>query len=205
MHNEAMSRRIRRTVAGAGPALAITLGLVVATACSGGSAATTAPGGGSSAGPAASQDAGATQAPAASQAPGAALDVCSMLSIADVKTVTGADTTATVESTSGWADWVAGQCWWNNANMSVRFSLDLGTPASIAKSSSPTAAEQLALFKVAMKGFGDVVDVPGLGDGAVYVAGFLVATKGGSMVQVYATALTQDQVIALGKLAVAKL
>ena len=56
---------------------------------------------------------------------------------------------------------MAGQCWWNNTDMSVRFSIDYGTPASIAKSSSPTAQEQLDLDRLAFKGFADYAEVRG--------------------------------------------
>ena len=136
---------------------------------------------------------------------GAALDACSLLTPAEVKQVTGADTTAAVETTSGWADWVAGQCWWNNADMSVRFSADYGTPASIAKSSSPTAQEQLDISKLAYKAFGDVEDIPGLGDGAVFAAGMVVAIKNGSMLQLAGFGLDKQKTIDLAKLALARL
>ena len=135
---------------------------------------------------------------------GAAVDVCSLLTTAEVKEVTGADTKAEVESTSGWADWVAGQCWWNNADMSVRFSLDYGTPASIAKSTSPTAQEQLDISRVAYKGLEDFAEVPGLGDGAIYAAGMIFAIKNGSMLQVAALGLDKEKAIALAKAALAR-
>jgi hypothetical protein len=136
---------------------------------------------------------------------GAALDACSLLTLAEVKQATGADTTAAVETTSGWADWVAGQCWWNSADMSVRFSADYGTPASIAKSSSPTAQEQLDVSKLAYKAFGDVEDIPGLGDGAIFAAGMVTAIKNGSMLQLAGFGLDKQKTIDLAKLALARL
>jgi hypothetical protein len=150
------------------------------------------------------QDATAAAATAA-PANGSALDACSLLTPAEVKQVTGADTTAEVETTSGWADWVAGQCWWNNADMTVRFSADYGTPASIAKSSSPTAQEQLDLSKLAYKAFGDVEEIPGLGDGAIFGAGMVTAIKNGSMLQLAGLGLDKQKAIDLAKLALARL
>ena len=136
---------------------------------------------------------------------GAAVDACSLLTTAEVKEVTGADTKAEVESTSGWADWVAGQCWWNNADMTVRFSLDYGTPASIAKSTSPTAQEQLDISGLAYQGFDDLAEVPGLGDGAIYAAGVIFAIKNGSMLQVAGWGLEKEKSIALAKAALARI
>ena len=136
---------------------------------------------------------------------GATADACSLLTTAEVKQVTGADTRAQVQSTSGWADWVAGQCWWNNPDMTVRFSLDYGTPASIAKSTSPTAQEQLDISRLAYAGFDDFAEVPGLGDGAVYAADMLFTIKDGSMLQVAGLGLDKEKSIALAKAALARL
>jgi hypothetical protein len=89
--------------------------------------------------------------------------------------------------------------------MSTRFSIDVGTPASIAKSSSPTAQEQLDLSKLAYKGFDDYAEIPGLGDSALYAAGMVTAIKDGSMLQVAAFNLDKDKAIELAKLAMARL
>jgi hypothetical protein len=183
----------------------LALGTVMALgACGGGAATTGAPA--TDGAPGTSQP-GQTAAAAVTTPPanGATLDACSLLTPAEVKQVTGADTTAAVETTSGWADWVVGQCWWNNADMSVRFSADYGTPASIAKSSSPTAQEQLDISKLAYKAFGDVEDIPGLGDGAVFAAGMVVAIKNGSMLQLTGFGLDKQKTIDLAKLALARL
>lgn len=181
--------------------LALALATVVA-GCGGGASGTPA-GGGASQAPAASAPsteatpATGTEATPASGA-GAAVDVCSMLSPADVKAVTGADTTAAVEGTD-WADWVAGECWWNSADLKTRFSIDVGTPASIAKADPATAQEQLDLSRMAYQGFGKIEDVAGLGDGGFYVAGFVVAIKNGSMLELTALNMPKDQAIALAK------
>jgi hypothetical protein len=136
---------------------------------------------------------------------GAVVDACSLLTIAEVKAVTGADTTAEVETTSGWSDWVAGQCWWNNADMTVRFSLDYGTAASIAKSTSPTAQEQLDITRLVFGGYDDYADIPGMGDGALYGAGMAFVIKNGSMLQVAGFGLSKEQTIDLAKAALARL
>jgi len=193
--------------------IAIVVGAGMVAACSGGgstaapaSAGAAATAQAPSTAPADSAAPAETQAPAVTQAPagGATVDVCAMLSAADVKSITGADTTAAVESTS-WSDWVAGECWWNSSDMSVRFSVDVGTQASIAKSTSPTAAEQLALEKMVLQGFGNVEDISGVGDGAIYGSGFLTAIKGGSMIEIFALTPKKDQLVAIAKLVLAKL
>lgn len=186
---------------------ALALGVVTALSACGGGAAPATAGTAATSQPEATSEPEATSAAEATAPPaaGAAVDVCSLLTTAEVKDVTGADTKAEVETTSGWADWVAGQCWWNNADMSTRFSLDVGTPASVAKSSSPTAQEQLDISKLAYKAFGDVEDVPGLGDAAIYGAGMVTAIKNGSMLQVAGLGLDKQEAIDLAKLALARL
>ena len=89
--------------------------------------------------------------------------------------------------------------------MSVRFSADYGTPASIAKSSSPTAQEQLDLDRLAFKGFADYAEVPGLGDGAIFAAGMVTPIKNGSMRQLAAFNLDKQKAIDLARLALARL
>ena len=80
--------------------------------------------------------------------------------------------------------------------------VQVGTPASIAKSSSPTAQEQFDLTKMAMGG----EDVPGLGDAAVHGAGFLFVRRGGSFVTFNSVSFpgVKDQLVAIAKLLVAK-
>ena len=178
----------------------LALGAVMTlSACGGGAAATA--GAGATSQPQQTAAADVTAPPAN----GAAIDACSLLTTAEVKDVTGADTTAEVESTSGWADWVVGQCWWNNTDMSVRFSIDIGTPASIAESSSPTAQEQLDISRLVYKALGDVEEIPGLGDGAIYGAGMVTAIKNGSMLQLAPFGPDKEKAIELAKLALARL
>ena len=174
-------------------------------ACGGG-ASTTADTAGT-AGPAATSEPAATDAAEATVAPdaGGTVDVCALLTTDEVKGVTGADTKAEVESISGWADWVAGQCWWNSADLSTRFSIDVGTPASIGKSSSPTVEEQMELSRLVQKAFGDVTDIPGLGDDAFYGSGTLFAIKNGSMLQLFGLNMDKETATELAKLALARL
>jgi hypothetical protein len=179
-------------------------GVLTLGACGGGASVTTNPG---TAGPAATSGPAATDAAGATVAPdtGGTADACALLTTDEVKGVTGADTKAEVESTSGWADWVAGQCWWNSEDLTTRFSLDVGTPASIAKSSSPTTKEQMVISRLVYKSFDDYADVPGLGDDAFFGAGMLFAVKNGSMLQVAGLSMDKAKATELAKLALARM
>lgn len=156
--------------------------------------------------PAATDDAGgaAEATPAATQGGSGAMDVCSMLSAADVKAIVGKDMTAGQQEGASLPDWAVAQCWWDTADMSIRFSVDVGTKDSIAKSTSPTAKEQLEISKMAFGAFGKVEDVA-LGDGAVWSGGFVLAIKGDSMMQLYGLNLDKATAVALAKLIVDKL
>ena len=189
----------------------LAVGVLTLGACGGGAAATAGTVGTSgpdaTSEPGATSEAAETAATEATVAPdaGGTVDACALLTTDEVKGVTGADTKAEVESTSGWGDWVAGQCWWNSADLSTRFSIDVGTPASIGKSSSPTVEEQMEISRMVQKAFGDVTDIPGLGDDAFYGSGTLLAIKNGSMLQLFGLNLDKETATALAKLAVARL
>jgi hypothetical protein len=172
-------------------------------ACSGGGTAapgsgTAAPGSGAPAAtpPAQSAAPGATQAPAG----GATVDVCALLSVADVTAITGKETTA--EAGEPTEDWSAGECWWSGADFNPRFGVTVGTPASIAKSTSPTAKEQYDLSKLAFGGASPDL-ISGLGDEAFFGSGFVFAYKGGTFVE--ALGIPKDQLISILKLVLAKL
>ena len=176
--------------------LAIVVGAGMIAACSGGG--TAAPGSDApvATSPAESVAPGATQAPAG----GTTVDVCALLSVADVTAITGKVTTP--EAAPPAEDWSAGECWWNDESFSVRFGVTVGTPASIARSTSPTAKEQYDLSKLAFGG--DSPDlVSGLGDEAVFGSGFVFAYKGGTFVE--ALGVPKDQLVAILKLVLAKL
>ena len=148
-----------------------------------------------------------TQAPNANQAPAGGgadrIDACALLSWADIETITGTDTTM-FRPLSGQADWVAGDCsWFNSAGWTSLFDIAVGTPASIARSSSPTARELYDRMKVAALAGKDEVDIPGVGDVATYGNGILVAIKGGSLVE--ARGIPKDQLVEIVKLVLAKL
>jgi len=177
--------------------LAIIVGAAMVAACSG--SGTPAPG--SSGQPAATSPA-QSAAPGATQAPtgDATVDVCALLSVSDVTAITGKVTTP--EAAPPTEDWSAGECWWNAENFNPRFGVTVGTPASIAKSTSPTAKEQYDLSKLAFGG--DSPDlVSGLGDEAFFGGGFVFAYKGGTFVE--ALGLPRDQLIEILKLVLAKL
>jgi hypothetical protein len=172
------------------------VGAGTVAACSGGG--TPAPGSGQpqASGPAQSSAPDATKAPAGA----ATVDVCALLSVADVTAITGKETTPEPDEPS--EDWAAGQCWWNDAKLSVRFGVTVGTAASIAKSSSPTAKEQYDLSKLAFGGASPDV-IPGVGDEAVFASGFVFAYKGGTFVE--ALGVPKDQLVEIVKKVLAKL
>ena len=185
--------------------VALAAGAIVLGACGGGASATA--GAAGTSGPDATSGPAETAATEVTVAPdaGGTVDACALLTTDEVKGVTGADTKAEVESNSGWADWVAGQCWWNSEDLTTRFSLDVGTPASIAKSSSPTTKEQMEISRLVYKSFDDYAETPGLGEDAFYGAGMLFAIKNGSMLQVAGLNMDKEQAIELAKLALARL
>ena len=195
-------RRFHAVPAWPRPLLAIALGAGMVAACSGGSS--TAPGANAGQGsdaPAASSPA-ESLAPDATKAPGgaSAVDACTLISTDEVAAIVGQP--VTIEPVEADQDWSAGECWWNSESMDVRFSVDVGTPASVAKSSSPTTKEQLDLFKIASMA-PNAVDVRGVGDAAAFGNLMLVAIKGESMVEVYN--LPQDQAVAVAKVVLPKL
>jgi hypothetical protein len=182
--------------------LAGLVGAALLTGC--GDGATSAPG----ASGAAPTNAVATPASADTAAPGETkaptgadtVDVCSLVTTDEVAAIVGKP--VTIEPVEANEDWSAGECWWNSETMDVRFSVDVGTPATIAESTSPTTKEQLELFKIASMA-PNAVDVSGVGDAAAFGNLLLVATKGESMVEVFN--LPQDQAVAIATLVLAKL
>jgi hypothetical protein len=183
--------------------LAIVLGAATFAACGGGG--TAAPGGGTAApasgAPAASAPA-QSAAPATTQAPagGGTVDVCALITTDEVAAIVGKP--VTIEPDTASEDWAAGQCWWNGESFNPRFGVTVGTPASIAMSTSPTAREQYDLSKLAFGGQSPDL-VSGLGDEAFFGAGFVFAYKGGTFVQ--ALGLPKDQLVEVVKLVLAKL
>ncbi len=143
-----------------------------------------------------------TATPGETKAPTGAdtVDVCSLITTDEVAAIVGKP--VTIEPAEASEDWSAGECWWNSEKMDVRFSVGVGTPATIAKSTSPTTKEQLELFKIASMA-PNAVDVSGVGDAAAFGNLILVAIKGESMVEVFN--LPQDQATEIAKLVLAKL
>ncbi len=195
------SHRSHTPLAGTRFLLTVVLGAGLVAACSGG--ASSAPGGTATPGgeaPGASTPASA--APGATQAPAGAgtVDVCALVTTDEVAAIVGKP--VTIEPTTATEDWAAGECWWNSDTMDVRFAVVVGTPATVAQSSSPTTKEQLELFKIASMA-PNAVDVSGVGDAAAFGNLMLVATKGESMVEVFN--LPQDQAAEIAKLALARI
>jgi hypothetical protein len=132
---------------------------------------------------------------------GTGFPACALLTPDQVSKILGAGgIQARPMPNSGWA---AGRCAWNAAGSG--FSISVGTAASIAASgdpATPDAAAKLAQFKQQAS---TPRDVPGIGDGAVVAAGGIAAVKGGSYLQVANLGLTEDQLIEIAKLAIARL
>ncbi|MEI7742671.1 MAG: hypothetical protein WCK58_02845 [Chloroflexota bacterium] len=174
--------------------------------------------GGSGATPVPTQSAAATLAPegtddAAATTPadepteaaaGGTFDACTLLTIDEVKQITGAVTTAGPEGTD-LADWVAGSCWWSSSDMKVRFSLDYGDKASIAKSSSPSVQDQFDVTKAVYVAMANATDLAGVGDKAIAWDGGAYAIKGDKAILLTAIFNTRDEAITILKAAIAKI
>jgi hypothetical protein len=176
------------------------LGAALLAGCGGG--ATSAPGASGAVPTGATETSAPTSAAAETPATGGtdSVDACALITTVEVAAIVGKP--VTIEKAAADQDWAAGECWWNSETMDVRFSVDVGTPASIAKSSSPTTQEQLDLFKIASMA-PNPVDISGVGDAAAFGNLMLVAIKGGSMVEVFG--LAQDKATAIAKLVLANM
>ena len=191
------------------PAILLAAIVLAVAACGGGGAATPAPTRSAAAttSPGATAEATETAAaggPTEAPAVGGAFDACKLLTTDEVKSITGAATTAGPEG-SDLADWVAGTCWWNSADMKVRFSVDYGSKASIAKSSSPSAQEQFDITKAVYGTMGKVEDLSGVGDKAFAWDGGAYAIKGDKAILVTTIFSSKAEAIAILKAAVAKI
>ena len=186
------------------PAILLAAILLAVAAC--GSAATPSQTQSATGAPGTTEEAGETAAAEElTEAAGGTFDACTLVTIDEVKTITGAATTADPEG-SDLADWVAGTCWWTSADMKVRFSIDYGDKASIAKSSSPSVQDQFDITKAVYQAMASKVeDLTGVGDKAFAWDGGAYAIKGDKAILVTALFNSKDEVIAILKAAVAKI
>jgi hypothetical protein len=143
--------------------------------------------------------------PTEAPAPGGTFDACKLLTIDEVKSITGAVTTADPEGTE-LADWVAGTCWWSSADMQVRFNVDYGDKASIAKSNSPSLQDQFDITKAVYQTLGtNLEDLSGVGDQAFAWDGGAYAIKGDKAILVTAIFTNKAQAVAILKAVLAKI
>lgn len=129
-------------------------------------------------------------------------DACALLSAVDLTKIVGGDTPSTKAMLS--VGWVAGGCAFSSHGSS--FVVSVGTADSIRQAGDPTAMDakaKLALFKASATS--TPRDVSGIGDGAVLAPTGIAAYKGGTYVEVMNLTVTNDQLITIAKLLVAKL
>jgi hypothetical protein len=142
----------------------------------------------------------ASSTPAPSGAAGS-FDACALLTTAELAKILGTDAVQTNPMPAG--GWLAGQCAWNGP--ASGFFIGVGTAASIAAAGDPAAPDakaKLARFKatsVAAKA------VAGIGDAAVASSNGIAAYRGDTYLEITNLGLTEDQLVKIAKLAVARL
>ena len=143
-----------------------------------------------------------SQAPASGQG---SFDACALLSPSDLSKIVGGKVDVGRAMPSG--GWVAGQCTWNTP--SSGFVISIGTAASIQEFGDSTALDaqaRLAAFRQQARGAGGTPkDVAGIGDGAVLTSSGMAAYKGPTYLEVLNLGLTEEQLVQIVKLAVARL
>lgn len=146
--------------------------------------------------------------PPASQTPAsgspAPFDACALLSPSDLSKIVGGQ--APVSRAIPGVGWAAGQCAWSNPTSA--FLISVGTAASIQQDGDPAAQDakaKLAAFKQRMSAIGTTKDIAGVGDGAVLGNTGMAARKAGIYLEVLRLKLTNEQLVQIVKLSVAKL
>ena len=132
------------------------------------------------------------------------LDACSLLPTALLSEVLGGEIAFTTAVPSG--GWAAAQCAWNGETSS--FIVRVGTPESITAfgdSAAPDAKALFAAFKRQADGSGDAKEVPGIGDGAVFIPGGMAAYRGGTYVEVTRLRLTDEQLVDIMRMLIANI
>ena len=172
-----------------------------------------------SAEPTASQVAGVSESPAIASFPpipdpssgvgspppiasgaGAAFEVCSLLKADELAQIFGVEGVRTRPMPS--SGWVSGRCAWNGP--SSGFFVSVGTAASFAagRPAVQDAKAKLAQFKQQASA---PKDVAGIGDGAVLSAIGIAAYRGDAYLEVTNLGLTDDQLIEIARIVIARL
>lgn len=210
------SSRFRRAAMSATAPLVLVVLAIAAVGCS--SVAPTSPAVSSlaptSQGPALSPSATSSEGPTPSPIPSssaaspgsgeAIIDACALVSAAELSKIVGGQ--PPVGRAIPGAGWVTGQCAWSSPI--AAFLISVGTSASIQSVGDPAvqdAKDKLAEFQQRMAAAGSPRPVSGIGDGAIVAKAGMAAYKGPIYLEVTNLRLTEDQMIEVVKLVVARL
>jgi hypothetical protein len=171
-------------------------------------AASVATGGAGSGSPATQVGGGSLgDAAATTQAKAGSFDACSLITVAEVQSISGKESVAAPTEPYN-NPWALATCAWKGPLEMLYLEVNYGDKASVAKDpKAPTAKEQLAAAKASFTVMSKDkdIDLPGIGDGAVYFAGLAVAIKGDKVVQIAAPGFTKAVAAELLKVIVARI
>lgn len=131
-------------------------------------------------------------------------DACTLLPTTELSQIVGGEIASTTAIPSG--GWSVGQCAWNSPT--ATFIVRIGTAATITAFGDPAAPDakaMLGVFKQRASVTGTPKEVAEIGDGAVLGTGGMAAYVGGAYLEVTRLRLTDEQLVAIMRLAVANL
>ncbi len=131
----------------------------------------------------------------------ASFDACALLTTVELAEILHTDSVQPKMMPSG--GWVAGQCGWSGA--ASGFLLGVGTAESISDfgdAAAVDAKEKVAQYRAAS---GTSQDVAGIGDAAVVSPNGIAAYRGDMYLEITNLGLTEEQLVEIAKLAIARL
>jgi hypothetical protein len=190
----------------------------IVAACGGGSGGGGAATSGATAGAAATDAAEATAEPEAGTGaegaseeatPAAAVSIkdgCSLVTLDELKAITGKDVQTTPSFTGGQFTWDSGYCNWQSTDGQFTVNLDLEYGISGTENLRSTAKDQLAEEKGSFSGQSGYEELSAVGDAAMYVPGLLMAVKGDVILTLSTNPEKMDKagMIAVAKAALAR-